>query len=322
MFKKLLIGAAAGAIMFGSLAVSAFAAVPNWNITAPNSIVFSCGGGTYPHTLNTVSENLSTGDFSGKGTYDTDLSYTWDMTGNTTGNSITFQIVYTGASPGSIYNGVGTIASDGSISGTADSNCQTFSMPAGTATAIPAAITCPEGTTQSSAPLETVTVPANKDTNTNSLYPLISGTNYIFKARGTADAGDGIQFDARYSYRTQTSTVWTDAVSTYEGYGVTLLDLLYNNTTPWGAYDASHVYEASVSGTGTVAPFRINDIYYPNNTGNLYVDIYSCSQTPTDKDQCKKNGWKKLVDTNGNPFKNQGQCVSYIQANEHAGKQN
>jgi len=33
---------------------------------------------------------------------------------------------------------------------------------------------------------------------------------------------------------------------------------------------------------------------------------------PTSKDACKKNGYKNLTDANGNPFKNQGQCVSYF----------
>jgi len=34
-------------------------------------------------------------------------------------------------------------------------------------------------------------------------------------------------------------------------------------------------------------------------------------QTPSDKDACKKDGYKTLTDQNGNPFKNQGQCVSW-----------
>lgn len=33
---------------------------------------------------------------------------------------------------------------------------------------------------------------------------------------------------------------------------------------------------------------------------------------PTSKDQCKKDGWQGLEDANGQPFKNQGQCVSYF----------
>lgn len=123
--------------------------------------------------------------------------------------------------------------------------------------------------------VERVTVPANKSTNTYSVNPLASGVSYILKASGTANAGDGIVFDARYSFRTPTSTEWTDAVSTYESYGVTLLDLLYDGSTLWGDYNSSHEYEANVIGAGIIAPFRIHDIYYPNNTGNLLVDIYA-----------------------------------------------
>lgn len=33
---------------------------------------------------------------------------------------------------------------------------------------------------------------------------------------------------------------------------------------------------------------------------------------PTDKDQCKKDGWKNYVDNKGKPFKNQGDCVSFV----------
>ena len=32
----------------------------------------------------------------------------------------------------------------------------------------------------------------------------------------------------------------------------------------------------------------------------------------TDKDSCKNGGWMNLTDINGNKFKNQGDCVSYV----------
>jgi hypothetical protein len=35
-------------------------------------------------------------------------------------------------------------------------------------------------------------------------------------------------------------------------------------------------------------------------------------RVPTNKEQCKKGGWKELTDSNGNPFKNQGQCVRFV----------
>jgi hypothetical protein len=39
---------------------------------------------------------------------------------------------------------------------------------------------------------------------------------------------------------------------------------------------------------------------------------YDPTPSPTDKDQCKNDGWKSLFDNNNKPFKNQGQCVSYV----------
>lgn len=134
---------------------------------------------------------------------------------------------------------------------------------------------CPAGTTQSST-IETLTVPANSSVDTLSSNILANGTNYILKAYGTADAGDGITFDSRYSFRTSSSVVWTDAVSTYESYGTQLLDLLFNNSTPWGSYNSSHEYLALVAGNGAVGHFLISDIFNPNNSGEIKVDIFSC----------------------------------------------
>ncbi len=36
------------------------------------------------------------------------------------------------------------------------------------------------------------------------------------------------------------------------------------------------------------------------------------SNVPTTKDQCKKGGWATLTDSAARPFKNQGDCVSYV----------
>jgi hypothetical protein len=123
-------GGAVSLAVFGT----AHASSPGlWKLHAPSALTFSCGGSPYAHTLNTVSENQS-GAFTGTGTYNSDPSYTWTASGSVSGNTISFSILYTGTAAGSVYNLAGTIASDGSISGTVDNNCQTFSMPAGTAT--------------------------------------------------------------------------------------------------------------------------------------------------------------------------------------------
>ncbi len=127
--------------------------------------------------------------------------------------------------------------------------------------------------------LETVTVPANVVSPVASSNSLIVGHNYKFKASGTANAGDGIVFDADYSYRTPSSVTWTDAVSTYEGYGDTLLDLMVNGGfVIWdndSVYNTDHTYWYQTTGAGAPATFMVNDVYAPNNTGNLTVDIYA-----------------------------------------------
>lgn len=141
MLKKYAI-AATSATLLASLAVLPSLAqvdrVPGpvvtgpWTLQAPTSIDFSCGGGTYSHTLDTVTNN-SDGSFTGTGHYNADNSYTWNITGNISGDNITFTVVYTGTNAGYTLNATGTIASDGSISGTTDGNCQTFSLGAGSA---------------------------------------------------------------------------------------------------------------------------------------------------------------------------------------------
>ena len=67
-----------------------------------------------------------------------------------------------------------------------------------------------------------------------------------------------------------------------------------------------------------VAGFGVN--IGSNNPGyDVETDLVSFNETAydfepyvvaTNKEQCKNGGWKNVTDANGNPFKNQGQCVS------------
>jgi len=91
--------------------------------------------------------------------------------------------------------------------------------------------------------------------------------------------------------------------------------------TTWEDY---YRYDPEQAGNGNVVPsiskllFRAGGAAAPSTLGNGYlVDHVSLSSstplaTPTTKDECKKGGWMDLVDGNGNPFKNQGQCVAYV----------
>ncbi len=49
-----------------------------------------------------------------------------------------------------------------------------------------------------------------------------------------------------------------------------------------------------------------------------FENVSVVSTTPTNKDECKKGGWQNF---NNPVFKNQGSCVSYVEANVNAGKQ-
>jgi hypothetical protein len=64
------------------------------------------------------------------------------------------------------------------------------------------------------------------------------------------------------------------------------------------------------------------DIYYgtgafyyfsPTDPSDIFVGTVSLTalSSPTDKNQCKKGGWQAYAGPNG-PFKNQGDCIQYV----------
>lgn len=103
---------------------------PKWDLSETYILEYTCisgCSGVYPHTMNVTSMDLETGNFSGDGYYNPDLGYTWDMSGNVTDSAIEFHITYTGKNNGYTVEVVGTIANDGTLSGTATSSSnQTF----------------------------------------------------------------------------------------------------------------------------------------------------------------------------------------------------
>jgi hypothetical protein len=124
--------------------------------------------------------------------------------------------------------------------------------------------------------LESLTIPANSPSPTYSQKILYTGSTYFLKAYGVADAGDTIDFDAKYSKTNRiTEDTWTDEVSGYKTYGSQLLDLYVNDiNVDWGVYNDAHIYWYEITGNNEPLSAYINDIYYPNNIGNLYIDIF------------------------------------------------
>ena len=351
---------------FAMLALAgALAAVPNWDITGEWDYVYILGAGNYYHTMQITSFDLVSGNFSGNGYYDANPAYTWIITGNVDGDTITYHIDYTGLNPSYYVDGTGTVDNATAMHGTAAAPGQSAAWTAtgGTAVLVDgdgdgvnyASDLCEEtsadvlqnslGTnrltwngsqwvtlspkdkvvvdssvtmgytygcsctqilgnlvdktglsfdghykygcsksvvedwhagTYHVGPtyLETVEVPSGSASGASSVNTLETGKTYYLKAYGTANAGDSIDFDAQYSFRTGSSTEWTDAVSTYESYGTQLLDLFVDNAdVEWGAYNALHAYTITVPGTGAVVSLKVYDVYYPNNVGSLMVDL-------------------------------------------------
>ena len=63
---------------------------------------------------------------------------------------------------------------------------------------------------------------------------------------------------------------------------------------------------------GNVDALTVNDDVYD-------FELNEPATTPVSKDECKNGGWMSF---NSPTFRNQGQCVSYVQSNEKAGKRN
>ena len=126
--------------------------------------------------------------------------------------------------------------------------------------------------------VDTVYVYADNTSTIYSNVTLESGKNYQLKASGIANAGDTIDFDAKYSITNRiVDDEWTDLVSGYEGYGTGLLELKVNGEfVSWGDFNSEHIYYWNIVGDGSPlgVALWIYDIYYPNNSGFLTVDIY------------------------------------------------
>jgi len=95
------------------------------------------------------------------------------------------------------------------------------------------------------------------------------------------------------------------------------------NGTPGGPATYTLAQIKSMCPNAVVTGFGVN-IGTNNPSYNVETDLVDFNGTtydfevhnvPTDKDQCKNNGYKDFTDANGQPFKNQGQCVSYTNHN-------
>lgn len=108
-----------------------------WHVGGTYPLIVTYGG-LWAHTMtvdSVIPVSPTATKFSGTGVYDGDASYTWTVRGGVAGSAIWFDLTYTGTLAGYVFSAVGTIAPDGSMSGTATDTLGqsplTWAVPAG-----------------------------------------------------------------------------------------------------------------------------------------------------------------------------------------------
>lgn len=130
-----------------------------------------------------------------------------------------------------------------------------------------------------------------------------SGTihaDFVFDPSGTRTEGTGVLT------RSDGATLTGPVTSTVNANPTGGFDVVAHSTLASGS-GALAGLTAEIVVTGTVAgPGSVGDVFTMTGT------VTTPSPVATDKDQCKDDGWQNLVDDEGEPFRNQGQCVSFV----------
>lgn len=122
---------------------------------------------------------------------------------------------------------------------------------------------------------------------------------------------------------TISQTGWYTFEHTFQDNGSGVLEVVMkvkdssdNVLGTWTLSDPSDVIGSTVGGNryGWLVNSAFVTLPFDNSTK---YNIVPRVGPPSEKDQCKKDGWKIF---NYPVFKNQGDCVSFVQSNEHAGK--
>jgi hypothetical protein len=111
--------------------------------------------------------------------------------------------------------------------------------------------------------------------------------------------------DGSFTFTTERGTLSGDVVDGYAPNPIRLVMVVTAGTGEFVGATGSFEYDevesyASTEGFGTRGPI----------TGTVTVP-----DRPQSTDDCRSDGWRDLVDDAGQPFSNQGQCVSWVNHN-------
>lgn len=316
IFKSILSGLFVIPLFFGI--TPAQAATPTWDTTGTYVVAFNYLGTDYAHDVTLAQNTLGT--LSGNGGSPSGANvYTWVVTsGSVSGNTIDLYADYTATAdavtPQTVMHVVGAVDSDGTLSGTWSDNYQggsrsgTWVSTGGLATKLGALSA------------EDFSV-VNYDTGLGVLKGYSAGF-------GLSDATfAGVQsvvvklYSGATLLQTNTATpqLGVDVTGTQisspfdvsgnfnyvtDGYWVNVRGSQYGQSMP-----ATKVVATVTLSNGKVVTAE-NTILAGDPTTIYPVVVPPVVTSPTEKSQCKQNGWKTFI----NPtFKNQGACVSYVE---------
>jgi hypothetical protein len=309
----------------GFLMQAEAATPPAWDVTGDYVVNMNYLGSDYAHDMTMSQDNL--GNLTGNGGHPTGGSpvYTWVIdSGTVSGSDVVFHAHYTASAdavvPLTIMHATGTVAANGSMSGTWSDNYQggtrsgTWMTASGTAALI--------GNLEA----EDFGV-VNYDTGLGILKgytagfgltegTLASSTSVVVKLYGAGDqllqtnTANIVKFNQDIT-GTQFSSPF-DVSGTFDyvtdGYWTNVREAEYGQSVP-----ATKVVATVTLANGNVVTAE-NTMLVGDPT-TIYPDIVTppTPTAPETKDDCKNGGWKTFT----NPtFKNQGQCVSSVAKNK------
>jgi hypothetical protein len=70
------------------------------------------------------------------------------------------------------------------------------------------------------------------------------------------------------------------------------------------------LWTANTESFGATSPAVANGVVYTSTEDKLFA--FKLTNVPQSTSECKNGGWRNLVDDAGQPFKNQGQCLTFV----------
>jgi hypothetical protein len=306
------------AIPLGFAVPANAATVPYWDVSGDYVITFEYEGNDHGHDVS-LSQDAS-GDLSGNGGSPAGgaHTYTWVVdSGEVSGDDVSFTAHYTASAdavtPLTVMEVTGEIEADGSMSGTWTDNYQggsrqgEWSVASGTADLLGALNAEDFGVVDYETGLGTLAgysagfglTDATFEDAQSVVVKLYAGDTLLQTNTATAKLGDeitGHQISSPFD-------VSGDFDYVADGFWTNVRESQYGQSVP----------ATKVVATVTLANGNVVTATNTNLTGDpttIYPDVPPVT-TPTNKDQCKNDGWKTFT----NPaFKNQGQCVKAANA--------